>query len=627
MSILNNIQLPEEIKSLSQKDLYHLSDEVREKIIEVVASNGGHLSSNLGVVELTVAIHASLNSPQDRILWDVGHQSYAHKVLTGRLGRFDTLRQYNGLSGFIKREESKHDIFGVGHAATSISAALGIAKARDLNGEKYSVLSVIGDSSISSGEAFEAINNINTVKGPFIIVLNDNEMSISSPVGVLSDHITSLRYNPVYRGFKRTGERVMLKLPHVGKPLVKSVDKLLRRTKHALINYEKIGVIYEELGIRYLGPIEATNIPHIMGAIRHAKNAREPVLIHILSKKGHGYKPAEENPTKFHGLGKFDAKTGEVKKIKGPKTYTQFFGDKLLKCASKDKKIVAIAAAMTEGTGLAALQKKYPDRCVDVGISEEHAVTFAGGLAVEGMKPLVVIYSTFVQRSFDQIIHDIALQKLPVIFAMDRAGIVGEDGPTHHGTFDLPYMRMIPNMTIMAPKDGAELEQMLDFSLAHTAGPISMRYPRGATPETKWKTKSTDIELGKGECLLNPEKADVLAIAIGSMVDPVYRMITENNFKVKLINARFLKPLDTELLNKMSKGCKTIISYEEGVKQGGLYSAVSEWVQEAGIKAKVIGNGLDFNTFVTHGNRAQLLKDHCMSDECIAKELKEILPS
>lgn len=625
MSILNKIKLPTGIKNLSQKDLYHLSDEVREKIIDVVSKNGGHLSSNLGVIELTVAIHASLCSPKDRILWDVGHQSYAHKILTGRLDRFDTIRQYNGLSGFIKRGESEHDIFGVGHAATSLSAALGIAKARDLKGEKFSVLSVIGDSSISSGEAFEAINNINTVKGPFIIVLNDNEMSISSPVGVLSDHITSLRYNSMYRGFKRTGERVMLKLPRVGKPLVKSIDKLLRRTKHVLINYEKIGVIYEEFGIRYLGPIDATNIPHIMGAIRHAKNAREPVLIHVLSKKGHGYKPAEENPTKFHGLGKFNAETGVLEKETDNKNYTQVFGDKILECATKNDKIVAIAAAMTEGTGLAGFQKKYPSRCVDVGISEEHAVTFAGGLAVEGMKPFIVIYSTFVQRSFDQIIHDVALQKLPVVFAMDRAGIVGEDGPTHHGTFDLAYMRMIPNMTVMAPKDGEELEKMIDFSISHMIGPISIRYPKGPVPEIKWATKETVLVLGKGECLFNPKQAEVLVIAIGSMVAPVYTVITENKLAIKLINIRFLKPLDTDLLKQMSKGCKTIVTYEEGVMQGGLYSAISEWVQEACLNIQVIGKGLDYNTFVTHGSRDQLLKDHCLHEECIKEELAKLV--
>lgn len=623
MAMLDKLDLPTDIHRLTQTELYQLAGEVRERIIEVVAQNGGHLSSNLGVVELTVALHAAINSPIDKVVWDVGHQSYAHKLLTGRAHRFNTIRQYGGLSGFTKREESEHDPFGAGHAATSLSAALGIAKARDLKGEKFVVAAVIGDASISSGEAFEAINNIKSVKGPFIIILNDNEMSISKPVGVLSDHITSIRTNPFYRQTKKEVERLLLNLSHVGKPLVKIIDTLLRRTKHLLIHYEKIGVIYEEFGIRYLGPIDAANIAHVMGAIRYAKTADKPVLIHVLSKKGAGYEPAEKDPTAYHGLGKFDSKTGKEFKQNQVISYTEVFGQTLLECAKDHSQIVAISAAMSQGTGLCEFAQAFPERFIDVGISEEHGVTFAGGLAAEGFRPVVAIYSTFMQRSFDQIIHDIALQNLPVVFALDRAGLVGEDGPTHHGVFDLAFMRMIPRLTVMAPKDADEFRAMIRFALISVEGPVSIRYPRGSVPANHMS--NSPLIFGKSELLIRKDSTNVAVVAIGSMVAPVYDVITARRFPVKLINVRFLRPFDREGLCRELTGCKAIISVEEGVKQGGLYSALAELICEENIEATLIGMGLENTRFYAQGTREQLLKDAGLDRDTIQGIIEKAL--
>jgi len=621
VGLLDALSLPKGLKDLTEKELYEIAGECRNKIIQVVAENGGHLSPNLGVVELTVAIHASLNSPKDKIIWDVGHQAYTHKLLTGRYDRLDTIRQSNGISGFPKRTESEHDIFGAGHAATSISAALGIAKARDILGEKFAVLSVIGDASISSGEAFEAINNVHAIKGPFIVILNDNEMSISESVGVVSDHITSLRYNMLYRGFKKKAESIIKLLPK-GAPLAVSIDKLITRTKHLLINYKKIGVIYEELGFRYLGPIDAHNIPHVMGAINYAKQAPEPVIIHVLSKKGHGYLPAEKDPTKFHGLGKFNPETGEPITKKNKLSYTDVFGDKLVKLAQKNKKIVAITAAMEDGTGLAKFKAKFPEHFVDVGMSEEHALTFAAGLAVQGMRPVVAIYSTFMQRSFDQIVHDVALQNLPVVMIMDRAGLVGEDGPTHHGVFDINYMRMIPNMTVLAPKDHRELELMLEFAVAHN-GPVSIRYPKGDVPDISFK--ENPIENGKAEVLIENKKSKVTVFACGSMVCPVYEVITENNFQVNLVNVRFLKPFDEALLKQFVKGSDVIVTAEEGVISGGLYGIVSELIQKDGVNVRSYAIGIDGESFVEHGSKQDLFKKLGLDKESIKNVLIKVV--
>lgn len=620
---INDLSLPQDLKKLSLKEMRSLSDQIKDIIINVVSNNGGHLASNLGVIDLSIAIHTALDSPEDKIIWDVGHQAYTHKILTGRLGRIHTLRQTDGLSGFTKRSESKHDMFGAGHAATSISAALGIAQARDLKNEKFAVCAVIGDASISSGQSFEAINNIKSIKGSFLIILNDNEMSISNTVGALSDHITSIRYNSFYRKFKKKVEKSMLLLPQIGQPLVESIDKLIRRTKHLVINYQKTGVIYEEFGLRYFGPIEANNIPQIIGAIKYAKSAPEPVLIHIISKKGQGYNLAEQNPTKFHGLNSFDKKTGQATKPAQGKTYTKIFGETIFDLAKKNKNICTITAAMTDGTGLDEYSKKFPDRFIDVGINEEHAVTFAGGMAIEGIKSYVAIYSTFLQRSYDQIIHDIALQKLPIVFCIDRAGLVGSDGPTHHGVFDLPYLRMIPNMVILAPKDGQELIDMLHFCQKYQDGPIAIRYPKRNVPEQSL-TKINIIELGKAEFLLQNKNATTTVIAIGSMVAPIHEVITENYFPVNLINIRFLKPLDKELLLPLLKSSKNVLTYEEGVMQGGLYSAISEFITEEKLQVQLKGIGIPFDTFVSHGDNATLLEQNGLDKESMLRELSQL---
>lgn len=616
--LLETLQLPDDLHHCSRQDFIQLADEIRAEIIDVVSKNGGHLASNLGVVELSIAIHAALSSPIDKIIWDVGHQSYPHKLLTGRYKAFSTIRKKGGLSGFTKRSESPHDSFGAGHASTSISAAMGIAKARDLSGDNYAVMAVIGDASICSGEAFEALNNMNTVKGPFIIVLNDNEMSISRPVGGLSDHITAIRTNALYRGFKKEAERMLLKIPKVGSPLVKSVDRLLRRTKHLLINYEKAGVIYEEFGIRYIGPIDATDIPHLIGAFRFARAAKDPVLVHVVSRKGQGFKPAEDDPTAYHGLGKFDPESGEIFQSGKRPSYTQVFGEAMVSLAEEDDRIVAITAAMTDGTGLARFAQLFPDRLVDVGICEEHALTFAAGLAAAGKVPVVAIYSTFVQRAFDQIIHDIALQNLPVIIALDRAGLVGEDGPTHHGVFDLAYCRMIPNLVVMAPKDGQELREMLRIAVK-SGKPVAIRYPRDSVPAEDMPMQP--IVIGKAEWLLQPKHAKTLVVAIGTKVASVYELAKQENLPVSLVNIRSLKPLDSALLAKAAKGVKHIVTIEEGVKQGGLYSAICEWVQEAKVNISVTGLGLEHDQFYPQGSRLECLQSAGLDIETIREKL------
>jgi 1-deoxy-D-xylulose-5-phosphate synthase len=622
MSIIDSLDLPDGLKKLTESELYLVAKECREIIIETISKNGGHLSPNLGVVELTVAIHASLSSPKDKIIWDVGHQSYTHKLLTGRLHNFETIRQYNGISGFPKRTESEHDIVSTGHAGTALSSALGIAKARELEEQKYAILSVIGDASITCGESFEAINNIDEIKkGSFIVILNDNEMSISESVGLVSEHITSLRYNLLYRGFKKKAESIIKKLPK-GEPLAYSIEKLIRRTKHLLINYKKIGVIYEELGFRYLGPIDAHNIAHLMSAINYGKQAKEPVLIHVLSKKGYGYKPAEKNPTKFHGLGKFEPSTGEPINKSYKLSYTDIFSQKIVDLSKKDQKIIAITAAMEEGTGLHRFKKNFPDRFVDVGMSEEHAITFACGLAIQGYKPIIAIYSTFMQRSFDQIIHDIALQNLPVILIMDRAGLVGEDGPTHHGVFDISFMRIIPNFTVLAPKDHLELQNMLDYAVKKNS-PVSIRYPKSYIPEIIMPEKelySEEIEL-----LIANEASSVTIFACGSMVLPFYELITENNYQVNLVNIRFIKPFDVKNSLKLLKKSKIIVTAEEGIITGGIFGIISEIVALHNISAKVYPIGIKNDNFVTHGNKEQLLSLEEMDKLSLKKIIERLL--
>lgn len=561
-TILENINVANDIKKVSVEDYPVLAKEIREFLISNISKTGGHLASNLGVVELTMALHLSLDLPNDKLVWDVGHQAYTHKILTGRKGEFDSLRKYEGLSGFPKIKESEYDAFDTGHSSTSISAALGLAKARDLKNEKRTIVAVIGDGALSGGMAFEALNNAARLKSNMIIILNDNNMSISENVGGMATYLGKIRTSGKYNGLKDGVEKVLSSLPK-GK---KVVDRI-RRSKDSIKRLFIPGMLFEDMGLTYIGPIDGHNIDQLLTAINSAKHMKEAVIIHVVTKKGKGYELAENNPAKYHGVDPFIIETGEVKK-KSTISYTEMFSKTLLSLAQKDERIVAITAAMPTGTGLAKFAKKYPKRFFDVGIAEEHAVTFAGGLAVGGMKPVVAIYSSFLQRAYDQIIHDVCINSLPVVFAIDRAGIVGNDGETHQGIFDISYMLSIPNMTVMAPKNGTELAKMLEFAIGYN-GPIAIRYPRGKV-YSGLEEFDTPIEYGKSELLYKEQ--DILLLAYGSMVqvgEEARLKLKELGYHVSLVNVRFVAPMDEQLLSEMVKTHKYIITLEENIDSGG----------------------------------------------------------
>src|SRR3989339_309253 len=495
-TLLDKIKLPETLKELSAKQLEQVAAEVREKIVSTVANTGGHLAPSLGAVELAVALHATFDSPKDKIIWDVGHQAYAHKILTGRLDRFDTLRQSGGLSGFPNAAESQHDPFTVGHASTSISQALGLAKARELNGDDYQVVAIIGDGSLSGGLSYEGVNNVGILKSNMIVILNDNEMSISRNVGSISCYLTQFTTSNAYVDLRNRIEKLVKRVPRVGTSLFEAAKRLKDRTKHIVVSF-KVDVIFEELGFKYFGPIAGHNIPLIMSTLTHAKDIPGPVLIHVLTKKGKGYKPAEVDPTRFHGTGPFNRQTGESLGEQ-KQTYTSIFGQTVAKLGEHNDKLAAVTAAMLDGTGLELFCAQHPERFFDVGIAEEHAVTFAGALAKGGFHPIVAVYSTFLQRAYDEIIHDVCLQNLPVTFAVDRAGIVGEDGATHNGIFDIAYLRTLPNMVVSAPKNEQELQNLL-FTALHHPGPMAIRYPRGEGNGLPVDGNFELIEIGKAE--------------------------------------------------------------------------------------------------------------------------------
>ena len=609
-TLLSKIKLPETLKELSADQLEQIAEEVRQKIIEVTSKNGGHIAPSLGAVELAVALHSSFDSPKDKIVWDVGHQAYAHKILTGRLDRFDTLRTFGGLSGFPKPSESPHDAFGVGHASTSISAALGMVKARDLNKEKYSVVAVIGDGSMSGGLAYEGVNNVDGMKTNLIVILNDNEMSISKNVGAMSNYLTHVSTSELYIDLKNRVEKIVKKIPKVGTSLFEAARKLKDRTKHIVINF-KVNVMFEELGYKYFGPIDGHNIPLLMSTLHYAREVEGPVLVHVITQKGRGYLPAEKEPSAFHGKGPFNIETGETKSSSG-ESYTQVFGQTITKLAEKNEKIIAITAAMLDGTGLEDFAAKYPERFFDVGIAEEHAVTFAAGLAISGFKPVVAVYSTFLQRSYDQIIHDVCLQNLPVVFCLDRAGVVGEDGPTHHGVFDIAFLRSIPNMTVMAPADGEELSEMLSMAVKHN-GPVAIRYPRGAVPSPQPPAPHTS----------HPAPHTVI-IAIGSMVGPSFEaaaLLEKDGISARVINAKYVKPLDEKLILEAVKGAEKIVTVEEGVLEGGFGSAVLELLNDNGINTPVKRLGLP-DKFIEQGKRDKLLDIYGLTAEKIAAALR-----
>jgi len=609
-TLLDKIKLPETLKELSAKQLEQISAEVRKKIIEVTSQTGGHVASSLGSVELAVALHAIYESPKDKILWDVGHQAYAHKILTGRLDRFDTLRQYHGLSGFPNKDESPHDVFTVGHASTSISQALGLAKARDLSGDKYSVVAVIGDGSLSGGLSFEGVNNVDGLKSNMIVILNDNEMSISKNVGAIASYLTEVSTSDTYRELRNRIEKLVKRIPRVGVSLFEAAKKLKDRTKHVVVSF-KVDVIFEELGFKYFGPIDGHNIPLIMSTLHHAKEVQGPVIVHVLTKKGKGYAPAEAEPTRFHGTGPYEITTGKALNDNGRQTYTAVFGKTMAELSEKNSKIVAITAAMIDGTGLEEFAKRFPERFFDVGIAEEHAVTFAGAMARGGFKPVVAVYSTFLQRAYDEIIHDVCLQNLPVVFAIDRAGIVGEDGATHNGIFDIAYLRCIPNLTVMAPGDDLELEEMLEYAIKHD-GPVAIRYPRGTAQTADRKSLRVASQGSR-----------VTIIAIGSMVYPA-REAAQKLGDAKVVNARFIKPLDKDLIINAVKGAEKVVTVEEGVLEGGFGSAILELLAEKGIKTPVIRIGLP-SEFIEHGKREQMLEKYGLTAEGIYQQIREEL--
>ncbi|MBN1466780.1 1-deoxy-D-xylulose-5-phosphate synthase [candidate division KSB1 bacterium] len=577
-SLLSQVNSPADFRAFDVPKLARLAKELREYIIATVANTGGHLAPSLGVIELTIVLHYLFDTPRDKIVWDVGHQTYAHKIITGRRDRFPTIRQYKGLSGFPSMSESEYDSFGVGHASTSISSALGIACARDLNSEDYKVISVIGDGALTGGLAYEGLNNAGASGRDIVVILNDNSMSISPNVGAMSKYLTSIIANPLYNRIKEDVWDMTGKMDGMG-PLIRRV---VRRVEEGVKAFITPGVLFERLGFRYLGPVDGHNIASLIHLFREVKKFKGPVLVHLLTKKGKGYEPAEKNASIFHGLGKFDRMTGTPLKKEGAPSYTQVFGRSIIELAERDKSVVAITAAMQLGTGLARFAERFPDRFFDVGIAEGHAVSFAAGLASQGLKPVCAIYSTFLQRAYDMIIHDVALQKLPVIFAVDRAGLVGDDGATHHGAFDIAFLRAIPNMTIMAPKDEEELRHMLYTALQHRDGPIAIRYPRGLGQGVALSDQFEKFPIGVSKVV--QDGRDIAIISLGPLLQQALEAAAvlreKYGLHISVINARFAKPVDLEMLTRVGQSHALVLTIEEGTVRGGFGSHVAEFFKE-----------------------------------------------
>lgn len=620
--LLNKIDSPKDIKKLNYDALKELAQEIRDYMIEVISKNGGHLAPNLGVVELTLALHKVFNCPKDKIIWDVGHQSYIHKIITGRREAFKTLRQYNGLSGFPKIQESEYDAFGTGHSSTSISAALGMAIARDLKGEDNEVIAVIGDGSMTGGMAYEALNNAGDLQKKLIIILNDNEMSIAKNVGAMSDYLYQLRTAKTYTRIKKDLEG-WLKHKNYGENIINIVRRVKGSVKYLLVP----GSVFEHLGFKYYGPVDGHDLEHLVEVLEVAKATPGPVIIHVITKKGKGYEPAEKSPNKFHGTGPFDIATGKkITKPGAPVTYTEVFGKTLVDIAKDDKNIVAITAAMPDGTGLNYFADAYPDRFFDVGIAEQHAVTAAAGMAAAGLHPVVAVYSTFMQRAFDSVLHDICMQNLPVVLGLDRAGLVGDDGYTHHGVFDYSYLRLMPQMTIMAPKDENELRHMLATAVNFNE-PIALRYPRGSGLGVEITEPLHTLPIGKAEEIKTG--SNVCLWAVGSMVDEAVKAaeaLTEQGISAGVVNMRFVKPLDTELLVKTALQCKNIVTLEEGTVEGGAGSAVLEELNDNGLvgKVKVLNLGIP-DKYIPHGDKKLLLRDIGLDQDGIVKRIAEFL--
>lgn len=621
-NILKTVNSPKDIKRLSIPELVKLAGEIRNVIISVVSKNGGHLAPSLGTVELTLALHYVFNAPQDKIIWDVGHQTYTHKIITGRRKEFETLGQYQGLAKFPKKNESPYDPYGTGHASTSISSALGMVCARDIGGEIYSVIAVVGDGALSGGLAFEGLNNAGELGKNIIVILNDNEMSISKNVGALSKYMTDLISAPLYNRLKSDIWQLTGKLSKVGK----RIQTLVHRIDEGLKGIIVPGMLFEELGFRYFGPIDGHNLTQLIRTLKQIRTLSGPIFVHVLTKKGKGYKYAEEDAPRFHGVSPFERMTGTVQTKGTVPTYTEIFGRTLVRLGEEDPRIVGITAAMSEGTGMNRFAKRFPRRFFDVGIAEQHAVTFAAGLAARGYRPVTAIYSTFLQRAYDQVVHDVALQKLPVVFALDRAGIVGEDGPTHHGTFDLSYLRHVPNLIIMAPKDENELQHMMKTALAYEDGPIVLRYPRGRGVGVVLDSSFRILPIGESEVV--EEGRDAVLLAIGSMVAPALEAAQElkkEGYSVGVVNMRFVKPLDRACVDHVCRKTDTVFTLEENVLTGGFGTAVLEYVLEAGYsKVSLKRLGLP-DAFIDHGGRSELLHMLKLDPEGIAQAVKQEL--
>ncbi|MDN0061499.1 1-deoxy-D-xylulose-5-phosphate synthase [Mediterraneibacter glycyrrhizinilyticus] len=612
--ILEMIRQANDIKKLNSEQLKILADEIRQFLIEKISRTGGHLASNLGVVELTMALHLTLDFPEDKLIWDVGHQSYTHKLLTGRKDGFDQLRKYGGMSGFPKRKESDCDAFDTGHSSTSVSAGLGYVEARELLHEKHTVVSVIGDGSLTGGMAYEALNNASRLKSNFIIVLNDNNMSISENVGGMSRYLNGIRTAQAYADIKKGVEDTLMKIPGRGERIISQI----RRTKSGIKQLLVPGMFFEDMDITYLGPVDGHDIRKLVKVLKEAKRVDHAVLVHVLTKKGKGYPPAEENPAKFHGTGPFDIKTGEPTEVSTTDSYTQVFSKVLTDIAKKDDKVVAITAAMADGTGLSSFAKHFPNRFYDVGIAEEHAMTFAAGLAAGGMKPVFAVYSSFLQRAYDQTLHDVCLQNLPVVIAVDRAGLVGSDGETHQGVFDLSFLSTIPNMTVISPKNRWEMADMLRFAVDFQY-PIAIRYPRGSAYEGMRDFRAP-IEYGKSEILY--EEEDIAVIFVGHMAelaDRVRKKIKETGYSCSLVNARFVKPLDKDMLEQLAKDHSLFVTIEENVITGGFGEQVMDYVSSAKLDVHVRNIGIS-DDYVEHGNVEILRKEVGLDCDTIVKQ-------
>lgn len=625
-SLLDSIQSPKDLKALTIEDLEKLSQEIRDFVLKTVSKTGGHLASNLGVVELTIALHYVFNSPHDKLIWDVGHQSYIHKILTGRKDKFDSLRQFGGLSGFPKRKESNHDIFETGHSSTAISAALGIARARDLQShDDYNVVAIVGDGALTGGMAFEALNDAGHSKTNLIVVLNDNEMSISHNVGALAGHLSKVRTSAEYNWIKKGTQHLLEKLPRIGKPIAKGIEQVKRGFKSLVVH----GMIFEEMGFKYLGPIDGHKISSIISVLRQASKMEGPVLIHVITQKGKGYEFAEHNPEFYHGVPPFVMETGKAQEKNMP-TFSKTFGNKLVELARRDDKVVAITAAMLEPTGLMRFKELFPHRIFDVGIAEQHAVTMAAGLAISGLKPYVAIYSTFLQRAYDQILHDVCIQNLPVRFAIDRAGLVGQDGETHQGVFDISYLSHIPNMTLFAPKDTEELRDIMEYTLDYD-GPVAIRYPRGYTDLSLLK-----IYPSSEDNVFNPFKWEILIkgtdcsiLSFGKMLEvaiEVAKMLSQKGISCQVVNARCIKPLDKSMLNALSKSHSIWITLEDNVLTGGFGSAVNKHAISNNIDVDILNLGIP-DDFVPQGKVEELLELISLDANSVANRIISFLNS